>query len=167
MKRRILVLRHAKSDWDAPYDADHDRPLAVRGERACRAVGRALARANVVSDLVLSSTALRARETARLTLESAGVTCPPVLEPELYESDPAFLLTRLCTLPELVVTVLVVNHEPTCSGLVSLLQGGGNVRMPTAALACLVTEEPWPALEPGSCALQWLVKPRLLDAWVD
>ncbi|MDQ0711860.1 phosphohistidine phosphatase SixA [Streptomyces luteogriseus] len=60
--RHLIVLRHAKSAW--PLDVvDHERPLAPRGRRDAPAAGRALADADLLPDLALCSTALRARRT--------------------------------------------------------------------------------------------------------
>jgi len=59
--KTMLWMRHGKSDWDAGYGRDHDRPLATRGEKAAKAMGTALANAGFLPDFVLSSTAVRAR----------------------------------------------------------------------------------------------------------
>ena len=66
--RRLVLLRHAKSDWpdDVP---DHERPLARRGRRDAPAAGRWLRKSGYVPDLVLCSTARRARETWQLAEE--------------------------------------------------------------------------------------------------
>ena len=75
--RQLLVLRHGKSDWDADYRGDHERPLASRGRRAAAAVGRFLAAAGPMPDRVLSSSAVRALSTVRLAAE-AGRWPPPI-----------------------------------------------------------------------------------------
>ena len=61
--KRLHLLRHAKSSWEAPVAADIDRPLAPRGRRASADLARWLAASDVRPDLALCSTAVRARET--------------------------------------------------------------------------------------------------------
>ena len=61
--RRLLLLRHAKSSWDDPALADHDRPLAPRGRRAAKRMGAHLRDEQVEISLVLCSSATRARQT--------------------------------------------------------------------------------------------------------
>ena len=70
--KRLVLLRHAKSDWDADYGADHDRPLNDRGVRSAEAMGRFLAEVGQVPDTVISSTAVRARTTAELAIAAGG-----------------------------------------------------------------------------------------------
>ena len=62
-RRRLYLLRHAKSSWKDEGLADHDRPLARRGRRAAKAIARHLREQGVEPELVLCSTARRARET--------------------------------------------------------------------------------------------------------
>ena len=57
--KTLLLMRHAKSDWDADYGLDHDRPLNDRGLRSARLMGRVLADEGLVPELVISSTAVR------------------------------------------------------------------------------------------------------------
>ena len=63
MHRTVLLFRHGKSDWNASYGRDHDRPLNTRGKRASRAMGNWLANTGPLPELVLCSTAIRARST--------------------------------------------------------------------------------------------------------
>ena len=61
--KTLLVLRHAKSSWDHTELADHDRPLNKRGMRTAPRMGRLLIERDLVPDLILCSTAVRARTT--------------------------------------------------------------------------------------------------------
>jgi phosphohistidine phosphatase SixA len=72
--RRLVLLRHAKSDW--PDVADQDRPLAKRGRRDAPAVGRWLGQSGYAPDAVICSTALRARETWELASAGLRATAP-------------------------------------------------------------------------------------------
>jgi len=70
--KTLLILRHAKSSWKNPGLADHNRPLNKRGKRDAPRVGRLLRDKNLTPDLILSSTAKRALDTAEAAAESSG-----------------------------------------------------------------------------------------------
>jgi len=158
----LLVMRHAKSDWDAGTD-DHERPLAERGVKAARKVGRFLAAADMVPELVICSTAMRARATVELAVEAGDWHCPVEHTRAFYGADPAAVLAEIASRPA-PPRLMVVGHEPTWSELVSLLVGGGGVRMATAAVACLeLPANEWSEIEPGAGRLVWLVTPKLVQ----
>ena len=70
--KSVILFRHGKSDWGANYGHDLDRPLSKRGIRDAKKIGKFLSKKREVPDLVISSTALRARNTIELTVESGG-----------------------------------------------------------------------------------------------
>jgi phosphohistidine phosphatase len=160
---QLLIMRHAKSDWNSESGSDHDRPLAPRGVKAARSMGRFLAGNGSAPELVISSTAVRARTTAELAADFGSWSCSIELEAELYATQPLALIELLAGRTELAERVMIVGHEPTWSGLVAAIAGGGRVRMPTAAVACMdLGETPWQELAHGCGELKWLVTPRLL-----
>ncbi len=162
---QLLVMRHAKSDWTGDFAEDHDRPLAPRGVKAARMIGRFLAASGHGPDLVIASTAERARDTVEHVLESAKLSCPVTSTRDLYGTHPSAALEIVADRAELP-RLLIVGHEPTWSGLISLLTGGGRVRMPTAAVACIeFGVDKWSEVTVGSGQLRWLVTPRLLKKW--
>ena len=161
--RVLLVMRHAKSDWGQGADTDHERPLAPRGVKAARRMGRLLRETGAIPELVLSSTAVRALATAELAVKAGGWKCPIVAEDALYASDPDRVLEVVARVDDSVRRLLIAGHEPTSSELVRRLTGGV-VRMPTAAVACLdLAEGGWAELGPGRCTLRWLVTPKMLE----
>jgi phosphohistidine phosphatase len=164
---RLMVLRHAKSDWGAPFASDAQRPLAPRGERAARSVGRFLAATGRVPDAVITSPAVRARTTVELAAEAGEWSCPVRVSETLYGGSVAAILDEVRQQPVAHARVLIAGHEPTWSTLVATLIGGGEVRMPTAAVACIGFEqEAWTAIASGAGTLRWLVPPRLLGELV-
>ena len=161
--KTILLLRHGKSDWDADYVGDHSRPLAERGEKGARKMGRFLTTARVVPDRALSSTAERARQTLAIAAEAGGWTGPARLTDALYEATPNSILAEIQGEQDDADTLVVVGHEPTHSGLVSLLIGGGRVEMKTAAVARVDVEvERWADVEAGRGTLAFLLPPAAL-----
>ena len=163
--KTIILFRHGKSDWDAGYAADHDRPLAKRGRNAAATMGAMLARAGQLPDRVLTSSAVRARETVRLAAEAGSWTCPVEVVPEFYESSPARVLARLREEDDAASSLLLAGHEPTWSTLASELTGGGFLRFPTAAMARIDLEiEGWSHIEQDRGTLVWFLIPRLLKS---
>jgi phosphohistidine phosphatase len=159
----LLLLRHAKAAPDGG-SGDHDRGLTERGRADAAVMGRFLTGAGRVPDLVLTSTALRARATAELAIDAGGWSSPLLESPALYESSVERTLgvVRSCGSPG--ATLLLVGHEPTWSTLTAVLIGGGRLRMPTAGLAVLTFDlDEWAAVTPGSGLLRALVSPALLE----
>jgi phosphohistidine phosphatase len=164
MSHALIVLRHSKSDWSADYGgSDLDRPLANRGRRAAKTVGRFLAGAGEVPDSVICSPAARALATISLASQGWDFERPVRVSEALYGEGVGGLLEEVRREPESTKLLMVVGHEPSCSQTVGYLTGGGVVRMPTAALARvdLVVDE-WGAIGPGTGVLSWLVVPRLV-----
>lgn len=151
----FLLMRHAKSEHP-PGVPDRERPLSARGMASAAAVGRAVSDFGAVPDTILSSPAVRARETARIARSEGGWDATVELVDDLYDGGVADLLDALAAGAG---RVLVVGHEPTWSMAVSSLIGGGAIRMATAAVACL--EGPTPPV-PASASLRWMIHPRLL-----
>jgi len=88
---------------------------------------------------------------------------PIVTLADFYAGDPDRVLEVVRETEEDVDRVLIAGHEPTWSTLVSWLIGGGRVRMPTAAVACLdLRQERWIDLAPATCELRWLLTPKAL-----
>ncbi|MGP3536371.1 SixA phosphatase family protein [Microbacterium sp. RD1] len=127
---QLALARHAKSDWADSSVDDHDRPLNARGRRDAPEVARRVMRSGVRPELLLTSTALRARTTAELFAEVFGAEVTE--HPELYLADPPTLL-RVAR-ESGAAEVLVVAHDPGMSALVSEL-AGREVTMPTATVA--------------------------------
>jgi len=160
----LLVMRHAKSAWNAGFENDHERPLAPRGVRAAKLMGRFLTDSGFEPGLVLTSTAVRARQTVELAAEAGGWTSSIRSTEVFYGADPGEVVREIIE-SEPPDRLLVAGHEPTWSGLVSLLIGGGAVRMPTAAVACLgFPDRRWQDLPQSRGRLSWLVTPRLLKS---
>ncbi len=159
----LVLFRHGKSDWDAEYASDHERPLAKRGKRAAAAMGAWLTAADRVPDRAATSSARRARETLRIAAEAGAWRCPIESRDDLYGVSPAAVLAILRSEPDSTATLVLVGHEPTWSELASQLLGGGSIGMPTAAMAGIDLES-WPAVEPGAGRLLWLQHPRMLQS---
>jgi phosphohistidine phosphatase len=160
----LLLLRHAKSDWTAD-DAEHDRlrPLAPRGEKAAKRMGRFMARSGQVPDSAIVSPARRAWDTLQLAMAAGDWSCPTRSADPLYGAGVRGLLGEIRAEPATTELLLAVGHEPTWSETAALLIGGGHLGFPSAALARIDFEiNRWDEVRPGTGVLAWTVVPRLL-----
>lgn len=132
--KTILLLRHAKSSWKQPEMHDHDRPLNKRGKKEAPKVGMYIKEKDLVPDLIISSTARRARDTAQAVLEESGFLGEVELYQDLYLSDTACYLDILRSLPDSDNRVLVVGHNPDLEDLLTLLTDVSH-HLATATLA--------------------------------
>lgn len=130
----LLILRHAKSSWKASGLADHDRPLNKRGLRDAPRMGWLLREEDLLPDLILSSTALRARKTAEIVAEKSGYEGELEYRSDFYGAGPEAYLDVLSSLTDEYSRVMVVGHNPGLEDLLELLTGEIE-KMPTAALA--------------------------------
>lgn len=159
--RRLLLMRHGKSDWDAPYAADHERPLARRGERAARAMGEVLQKINQIPDAVVSSSALRARATAELARVSGGWSCPLVIAEGIYGAGPHEVLRIAATHGNDAERLMLVGHEPTWSQLVGTLTGA-RTRVKTGTVVAIDLDiEDWREVPYAEGVLAYLLNPRM------
>jgi phosphohistidine phosphatase len=109
--RRLILLRHTKSDWPAGM-VDFERPLAARGRRAAPLMGRLLIDRGLVPDRVVVSPAARTVET--WALASAGLVQLPPGEQDgrIYEAPAYELANVIRETPDEVGTLLLVGHNP-------------------------------------------------------
>ena len=150
--KRLYLLRHAKSSWDDPELADHERPLSARGRRAADAIGNHLREHGIEPELVLCSSAARTRETlARIGLSGE-------VERDLYGASANELLARVRELPPGVESALLIGHNPGMHDLALALTGEPRDKYPTGALATIELAG-WTA---GSGRMIGFVRPREL-----
>lgn len=174
-QKQLFILRHAKSSWDDPGLADHERPLAPRGRRAVARMGDHLRATGIEPAQVLCSTARRTRE----TLEGVSPGAEALIESELYDASCSSLIARLQRVPEEIPSVMIVGHNPAMQMLVLRLTGASGTgpagepiapnlaevqrKFPTGALATLTFECAWSDLAAGCASLAAFVTPRSLQ----
>jgi phosphohistidine phosphatase len=149
---RLILLRHAKSDWSGD-ESDIARPLAKRGRRQAPDAGRWLA-ANVDRiDLAVVSPARRARSTWDIVAADLDAVPPRRIDDRLYTASDQELLAVVRELPDDLETVVLVGHNPGIEDLASLL-AGELVPMPTSALAVITWPGTWLTAGRDSAVLQ-------------
>ena len=172
--RRLMLLRHAKTETDAPSGRDIDRRLDDRGRSDAAEIGGWIA--NLAPDQVMVSTAVRARQTWNIiadVLSAAGVQPEVALLPELYTAGPSQLLESIREAAPTTRCLLVIAHNPGLHELVLGLVGSGDKaagqaladNLPTGAVALLsFAGDDWADVTFRSGRLEAFVSPKLLKA---
>ncbi len=170
--RRLILLRHAKSDW--PDVPDRDRPLAKRGRRDAPRIGRWLHEHGYQPDVVVVSAATRTRQTWDLVAPELGGSPAVHFEPRAYAASALTLLYLAQELPARYRTALLIAHNPGLSELATSLAAPPEsdsatnngprpaVSLPTAAVAVFDFPGDWSSLTPGHARLISLTTPANL-----
>jgi phosphohistidine phosphatase len=158
--KRLYLLRHAKSSWDDESLADFDRPLNDRGLRAAPFMGELMADRGIRPDLIVSSPAERAKQTALLAKEASGFDVPIKYDERVYEASPQTLRTVVSQIPEESDSALLVGHNPGMEGIVRYLTGELQP-MPTAALASIkLSIDKWESVDERVGILEFVIRPK-------
>jgi len=174
--RRLMLLRHAKSDWSTPGQRDHERPLNPRGREAAGKMGAYMVRHALIPDLIVASTAKRVVETLDLLLAAFEQEPRHVPEGAVYEAGPNALLDVVKETPRAVHSLMMVGHNPGLGELAALLIASGEVearqrlleKFPTAGLAVIdFALDDWGKLHPRAGRLDRFVVPRALESATD
>jgi phosphohistidine phosphatase len=160
--KTLLLLRHAKSSWNDAGLQDFDRPLNGRGRKAAETIGRFIRKQRVAPDLLLSSPALRARETIETIMKTAKLQSELRFDQRIYEAGPLRLLEVVSQIEEDRSTVLLVGHNPGMEELLQLLTGSTE-HMATGTLAKIdFKAASWSKVLEEKGSLDWIVKPKEL-----
>jgi phosphohistidine phosphatase len=161
--RTLYILRHAKSSWKDANLADFDRPLSGRGRKASEGVGSFLKDKEISFDLVVSSPAVRARQTIELVLRAAKMRPELRFDERIYEATAARLLEIVSQLENEQKAVMLVGHNPGMQELLMLLTGQSE-EYPTAALTKIGFKNlKWSEVGSKKGNLEWIVTPKGLE----
>lgn len=152
-KKRLTLLRHAKSSWCDPDLADFDRPLNKRGRHDAPIMAKRLAKRGLRPDLLLTSPALRARLTVEAVAEQLAIAADCLsFDAGIYQADLSQLLALLQNLAEDRQDVLLVGHNPGLTDLINYLVGSQLENLPTCGAYSVELQIPdWQKLTAG-CA---------------
>lgn len=132
--KTLLLMRHAKSSWKDEKMKDRDRPLNKRGKRNAPRMAQVLLEEDLVPQLILSSSAARARQTAELVIDGMGFVGEVEYLDKFYMGEPPAYLHQLHKLEKDVERVLIIGHNPGLEALMQILTGKVE-GMPTGAIA--------------------------------
>lgn len=160
--KTIYLLRHAKSSWKDESLSDIERPLNGRGKKAADTMGAFLKREKIQVDLVLSSSAVRARQTTERVLVSANIVTDVRFDERIYEAGVQRLVEIVRQIENGKKNVVLVGHNPGFEELLEWLTGTIE-RMQTGALAKIgLKTSSWNSVSEKSGTLEWIVRPRQL-----
>lgn len=160
--KHLLLCRHAKSSWKDGTLTDFDRPLNKRGRQNAPEMGRKLRRRGVQPDLVVTSPALRALDTAKLLGRECGFPPKNILVLDsLYDSYPAKILQLIQGFDNGLDTVLIVGHNPEITILVNILGVLDIENVPTGGIVALdFAVDSWGDVDEEGAALNFFDYPR-------
>lgn len=162
--KKLLLMRHAKSSWADPDIPDHERPLKKRGRKDAETMGKMLKTKGMEPDLIMSSTAVRAKETAEILAETCKCKKEIIFLDSLYMAEPADILHAIEKHGKDKKVIMVIGHNP---GLEAFLQiADGKVEtLPTASVAYLTASiDDWSKLNKGeNIKLKKLWRPKDLE----
>lgn len=169
MNKKIYILRHAKSDWSTDTPTDFERPLNKRGMRNASEMGQWMATQGIIPDVVICSTAQRARQTITRVCTAMGIDESNIeYNSELYLASLDELLSAIRSLPEQIESVMLVGHNPGLEELLIYLVGStaaisiDRKILPTATLAQLKLSSTWLEAKRGSASMITLTRPKEL-----
>lgn len=136
MTHRLILTRHAKSDWSSGVEDDFDRPLNKRGQKAAPLVGKWLLQNGYMPDVILCSAAIRTQETCDLITETWPTNPQTVILRDLYLASAQEMLDCLRSAGD-APTVMMIAHNPGTATMAAMLAGaphphGDFLRYPTA-----------------------------------
>lgn len=170
MSRRLLLLRHTKSDWPDGI-ADHERPLGRRGLADGPRIGSYIESHGLIPDFAVVSTARRTRETWDLVEQEFSRSVPTRFDRRIYEASPGSLLYVVRETEPSVGSLLLVGHNPGFEELSRFLIGSGNdearqrlgLKYPTGGLAVIdFNIDDWRDIDTRSGFLERFIVPRNL-----
>jgi len=135
--KSLLLMRHGKSSWKDDSLSDYERPLKKRGIKDTKRIAKELAKHDLIPDIILSSSAERARETVEVMAETLGYQKRILFSDELYMGEPQDFINILSNLSNEYNTVMIVGHNPGMEAYLQIIDGEIEA-LPTAGLGHLV-----------------------------
>ena len=156
----IILFRHGRSE-SGHFGLDHDRPLASSGISDVKRMGLYLSNINQLPDLVISSTALRAKTTAVTAIDAGKWPCSIEFDSGIYGGDAFSLLTLANRQDNSYSSICIVGHEPNFSNFIVQLTGDVHKPFYKCSLARIsIDVEKWEDITTGIGRLDWMVQPK-------
>jgi len=163
--KTLILFRHSESGWKSGNKDDHERHLTDKGIEVAKKIGAYLSNIKSVPDLIISSTALRAKSTSELAKEEGGWDSDITLESGIYGGNLSFLIKLAQSQDNHIDSVCFTGHEPYFSSFISRVTNQENTYFPTASIAKInFRVSDWNNVDFCNAELDWLIKPQdLLD----
>jgi phosphohistidine phosphatase len=153
--KTLLICRHAKSDWSNLYVKDYDRELNERGERDAPMMGKRLLTRNFNIDLIVSSSAKRAAQTAKLIAQEINYPSKHIhWQDKLYHAPPSVIQEVIFETSNSINTLMIVCHNPGITDFINAQCGIITTNVPTCGMAAFRYDTPsWEQYPTSPCEL--------------
>lgn len=161
--KTIVLVRHAKSSWKDPDLNDFDRPLNKRGKRDAPFMGKKLKDMQIMPDVILSSAAKRAKQTARTVAEEIGYPKKKIVfDDKMYHSGEKYLLELVRSQDNRHETLMLFGHNPDFNYLAKMLLRENPIsNIPTAGVCCIRFDvETWKMVKEGNGKIVFIDYPK-------
>ena len=160
--KTIILTRHAKSSWKSDAASDFERPLNKRGIGDVPVMAERLRVHGVALQLVVSSTAVRALQTAQMLMNELPLGKELLTTTDaIYEAPAREIIDQLRQLPEETNTAMMVGHNPGMSSACNYLSKEALVQMSTLAMVCLELDiDQWDDVYPDCATMRWHDYPK-------
>lgn len=162
--KTLYIVRHAKSSWDHPNLQDHDRPLLKKGEKRTLKIAKFLKEKKIKPNLIISSTAVRAYETAVIIAEQLNYPVKDIVKESIfYHADKSILLDYLFGLDDSINSVMVFGHNPGFTNFANIFLNETIDNLPTSAVVCIkfVTQN-WKKIMLVKRKTNFVIYPKML-----
>ena len=162
--KTLYIVRHAKSSWDNPGLADHERPIIKKGKDRTKLVCDYLVENNLTVDLIISSHAVRARQTASIIADALNYPEENIqISPAIYHGDIDNLFNQLFELSDNVTSVMLFGHNPTFTTFANYFLPKNMDWLPTSAIVCIQFDtDKWENIINAQKKAKFVITPRLL-----
>jgi phosphohistidine phosphatase len=162
--KTLYIVRHAKSSWDHSGISDHDRPLMEKGKKKTRRIVDYLLLHKVEIDLIISSDAVRARETAFII--ARGISYPDTeirLSSSIYNCGTDDLFRLLDSLADDIGSLMIVGHNPSMTDFANIFLEDIIYNMPTSGVACIeFNTDKWADIRSAAKKTNFVISPKTL-----
>ena len=162
--KTLFIIRHAKSSWDHPGLPDYERPLLESGKTRTKKIIDYLIDQHVKTDLIMSSHATRAKETALMIAEGLKYPIDKIrIAEEIYNGNVDDAIYLLFGLSNETETVMIVGHNPTFTSLANLFLHEPIDWLPTSGVVCIEFKtEKWGNIIQAKKRTKFVISPKLI-----
>ncbi len=164
--KTIYILRHAKSSWEFPHLSDEERPLIDKGKKRTRLIIQYLQDNNIFPDIIISSHATRASETAKIVARAIGYPIDKIqINKTIYHSDEESLIDQFYDIYDQYSAAMLVGHNPTLTNFVNLYLDEKIEWLPTSGLVSIsFSTNKWVEISSAKHHVNFVITPAMLKS---
>jgi len=162
--KTLYLIRHAKSSWEEPGTKDIDRPLEEKGIRKTQLIMEYFQKNNISADLMISSPAVRAFETAKLIAKGIGYPVKNIkLDGKIYDGHYDKILDIIYGTPNEISSLMLFGHNPTITHLANLFLDPGIDMLPTTGVVSISFDtDKWEKVPETEPKKEFIIFPKML-----